>query len=158
MRRRSLLGLLALAPLGGCGWHLRGSGGAEALPFRTIALEDRGADVALYRAVERGLMASGVQVRRDSGLRLVLLPTRWHVSRTQLTLTGDTAAELMSLKQPFELWRDGKRLIADTVEVYRDHQVDTAALAASEAEKRSLRRQMRREAARQVLRRLRYLP
>ncbi len=127
------------------------------MPFKAIALEDRGADVAIYRALESELSSAGVRVEPAAELRLVLEPTRWHISRTQVTLTGDVAAELLSLKQPFELWRGDRRLLADVAEVYRDHQIDTAALAAAEAERRSLQAQMRQEAAAQILRQLRYV-
>ena len=157
MKRRALLGLLVLAPLSGCGWRLRGQGDSAALPFKAIALEDRGVDVDIYRALEARLRSAGVRVISTADLRLVLAPSRWHISRTQVTLTGDAAAELLSLKQPFELWRGDQRLLADVAEVYRDHQIDTAALAAAEAERRSLQAQMRQAVAEQILRQLRYV-
>lgn len=157
MKRRALLGLLALVPLSGCGWRLRGSETTAPMPFKAIALEDQGADVGIYRALELRLSSAGVRVTPVAELRLVLAPTRWHINRTQVTLTGDTAAELISLKQPFSVWRGDQKLLADEADVYRDHQIDTAALAAAEAERRSLREQMRREAAEQILRQLTFL-
>ncbi|HID00264.1 MAG TPA: hypothetical protein EYP05_02835 [Piscirickettsiaceae bacterium] len=158
MKRRVLLGLLALVPLGGCGWHLRGSTVDLSTAIQAIALEDQGVDEGIYRALTLRLQSAGVVVTPAAELRLVLAPTRWHINRAQVTLTGDTAAELMSLKQPFSVWRAGVRLLVDEVVVYRDHQIDTAALAAAEAQRRSLRAQMRREAAEQILRQLSFLP
>jgi LPS-assembly lipoprotein len=156
MKRRALLGLLALGPLGGCGWRLRGSSAAP-LPFSELALEDRGADVQLYQALTARLNSAGVRVHEQAPLRLVLAQTQWRVSRTALTLTGDTAAEIISLRQPFSLWRQGRLLLTDSAEVYRDHQIDTAALAAAEAQRHSIRQKMRQAAVEQIIRQLHYL-
>ncbi len=158
MKRRALLSLMvaALAPAG-CGWHLRGSEGPAVMPFSAIRISDRGTEFALIQQVQRTLDRAGVAFDPKARLELRLAPTRWHVTRSSYTRLGGTASELISLKQPFEVWRDGKLIIRDRAEVYRDYSL-TGGLAAAEAERRSIKRQMRREAASQIIEQLRNLP
>ncbi len=154
--RWSVLSVLLLS-VAACGWQLRGMGHTALLPFKTAQVEDKGADTALAQRLVQALASSGVQLDETAAVRIVLGATQWRTSRTGYTLTGDVAAELLSLKQPFVVFYRGKKILQDEAVVYRDHQIDTRALAAAESEKRSLQAQMRQEAAAQIVRQLSYL-
>lgn len=158
MKRRAFLALLGAVAASGCsGWHLRGMGETRALPFRQLAVDETVAEPALVQLLLDQLAQLGVAVDSTADWRLRLGETHWHVSRTAYTLTGDTAAETLSLKQPFEVWRNGTLVLRDEAVVYRDHRIDTNALAAAETERRELQVAMRREAVNQILRQLSYL-
>ncbi len=158
MKRRAFLSLLGAATVSGCsGWHLRGMGETRALLFRQLAVDETVAESALVQQLLDQLAQLGVAVDGAADWRLRLGETRWHVSRTAYTLTGDTAAETLSLKQPFEVWHNDKRVLRDEAVVYRDHRIDTNALAAAETERRELQAAMRREAVNQILRQLSYI-
>lgn len=158
MKRRAFLSLLGAVTASGCsGWHLRGRGEAASLPFKRLAVDETVAEPALVQPLLDQLAQLGVAVDGAADWRLRLGETRWHVSRTAYTLTGDTAAETLSLKQPFELWHNGRQVLRDDAVVYRDHRIDTNALAAAESERRALQNAMRREAVSQILRQLSYV-
>lgn len=158
MKRRAFIALMGAAALGGCsGWHLRGRGGQTALPFRRLAVDETVAEPALVQRLLDRLSQTGVTVDPAADWRLRLGETRWHVSRTAYTLTGDAAAETLSLKQPFALWHGRKRVLHDEAVVYRDHRIDARALAAAETERRDLQDAMRDEAVSQILRQLGYV-
>lgn len=154
---RILFSAFLILFLSSCGWHLRGSGSTTVLTFKVAQVEDKGADAALAQQVVQALSAAGVKLDEAAAVRIVLAPTQWRISRTGYTLTGDVVAELLSLEQPFTVFYKGKPVLEDETVVYRDHQIDTRALAAAESEKRSLQVQMRQEAAMQIVRQLGHL-
>ncbi len=159
MKRRTFLTLVGAAALEGCsGWHLRGRGHTGPLPFQQLAVDETVAEPALVQQLLDALAQWGVAVSDGADWRLRLGETRWHIGRTAYTLTGDAAAETLALKQPFEVWHGGKRLLRDEAVVYRDHRIDPQALAASDAERRALQAAMRREAVQQILRQLSHVP
>jgi LPS-assembly lipoprotein len=158
----SLLALLlvTLVQLSGCGFHLRGYATAGEAQFKSIkidGLEQVQADVA--EALTRQLNSSQVEVVRTLGqaeLALRLSPTHSGRTRTAYTGSGDVSSVLLTIKQPFEVVEVASetQLLNTEAIAYRDQQIDTGALLASNRELRDIQQQMGEEIARQIVDRI----
>ncbi len=149
-----------LSSVSGCGFHLRGMGSLGPLQFKTVLIENESqARIEIQQALRRQLALSGVQ-RVDSAQQaeviIRLQPTHYHVSRTAYSGQGDATAELLKMSQSFTaVWGlTGNDLVTGTVETYRDRQIETAALLASEQEVIDMRQSMAEALARQMMDRI----
>lgn len=155
-------GLVLLAGLSGCGWHLRGSAPTADMAARStlqapVEVElsaAAGTDAALLKALRQRMRQHRLIETENSTLRVQLGPTEWHYSRLRANAAGDAQAQLITLRQPLFVG-GGEQVLADEVlEVSRDIQLDPAAMAASEQARRWQQAEMRQEMADRILRRL----
>lgn len=144
----------------GCGFHLRGMDSLGQLQFKTVFVQNESqARLEVQQALRKQLDLSGVQ-RVDSAQQaevvIRLQPTHYQVSRTAFSGQGDATAELLKMSQSFTaIWGlTGNILVTGAVETYRDRQIETAALLASEQEVIGMRQSMAEALARQMMDRI----
>ena len=159
MRRRSLLALLAAAPLAGCGFHLRG---APEFAFRSLYLPVTGS--TLNKELLRTLQGAG------GDLELITDSTRMAQAEAVLELSGETRQRVivglttagqvrelqLRLKVRFKLrGQQGQEWIADTaLEQFRDVSYNESVSLAKESEEALLYRNMQTDLVQQIVRRL----
>ncbi len=156
----SVILLVAVLWLSGCGFQLRGYDTLGEVHFKT-ALLTFSSDVRpeVQFALRKQLERSGVHLvdsEKEAEIWIQLPPTQYKVSRTAFSGQGDATAELLSMSQPFVVtWvLSGNHLVKGRVETYRDRQIDTAALLASEQELVSIRENMADDLARSIMDRI----
>ena len=146
--------------LNGCGFQLRGYGSIGEIHFKTVLLKSSpGVRTEVKQALRKQLELSGVSLvssEKQAEVLIQLNPTHYKVSRTAYSGQGDATAELLSMSQSFTAtWvLTGNPLVSGSVETYRDRQIDTAALLASEQELVGMRENMADELARQMMDRI----
>lgn len=156
----SLIALFLTQLLSGCGFHLRGYGAAEQAQFQSVKLTSiERVHGEIREALVQQLKGSGVRLSdslREAELDIRFEPTVYKQSRTAYTGSGDAASLLLTMTQRFTVNRvaDERQLLAAEVRSVRDHQVDNAALLASNREMQDIRRQMAQDVARQVIQRI----
>lgn len=149
---------LLFIQLSACGFHLRGTGSVGALPFSTVKIDAQSnVDIALLQAIERQFSLAGVKVQKASSeVQLVLQPTKHRVSRTSTSGLGDATSELIKMSQAYQVIDalSGDVIITDEAVVFRDRQINTEEILASENELRSIKKMMRDDLARQIMQRI----
>ncbi|WEJ62247.1 LPS-assembly lipoprotein LptE [Thiomicrorhabdus lithotrophica] len=155
----SLLFLL-VAQLSACGFHLRGMGSVGALTFKSAQIEvSAGVMPDIEAALERQLKYSGVELldNQTAEVQIKLLATNYTASRTSTSGLGDTTSELLKMTQSFKVIDlvTGQNIVSDSSSVYRDRQINTAAVLSSDSELRSIKKTMTEDLARQILDRVR---
>jgi len=155
-----ILGLTASLLLSGCGFHLRGYDTVGEVQFKTVQLQSSpSVRLEVKLALRKQLELSGVNIvssEKEAEVLIQLSPTHYKVSRTAFSGQGDATAELLSMSQSFTAtWAlTGNLLVSGSVETYRDRQIDTAALLASEQELIGMRESMAGDLARQMMDRI----
>lgn len=155
-----ILGLTASLLLSGCGFHLRGYDTVGEVQFKTVQLQSSpSVRLEVKLALRKQLELSGVNIvssEKEAEVLIQLSPTHYKVSRTAFSGQGDATAELLSMSQSFTAtWAlTGNPLVSGSVETYRDRQIDTAALLASEQELIGMRESMAGDLARQMMDRI----
>ena len=149
--------LFSVSLLSGCGFHLRGYGSSQEAQFKTIKLT--GLDKVtpnIQTALRDQFQARGVTIVSSlagAELDLQLQRTYSNRSKTSYTGTGDVASVLLNIKQSFvvkEIATESVLLSGEAV-AYRDHQIDNAALLASNRELQEIQQQMANEIASQIV-------
>jgi len=154
-----ILGILFLS-FSGCGFQLRGMDSLGQLQFKTVFVQNESqARIEVQQALRKQLAMSGVQQlhsEQQAEIIIRLQPTQYQVSRTAYSGQGDATAELLKMSQSFTaVWGlTGNVLVTGSVETYRDRQIETAALLASEQEVIDMRRSMAEVLARQMMDRI----
>lgn len=159
---KNSVGLLVLAffsvsLLSGCGFHLRGYDAPQKAQFNTIKLTGlETVSQEIKSALTEQLNASGVIIVSSlagAELELKLQKTYLHRSKTSYTGTGDVASVLIALKQEFSVEEVAteRLLLTGEAATYRDHQIDNAALLASDRELQEINQQMATEVVRQIV-------
>jgi LPS-assembly lipoprotein len=154
-----MVGVL-FSSLSGCGFQLRGMDSLGQLQFKTVFVQNElQARVEVQQALRKQLALSGVQKldsEHEAEVIIRLQPTGYHVSRTAYSGQGDATAELLKMSLSFTaIWGlTGNVLVTGTTEVYRDRQIETAALLASEQELVDMRQSMAEALARQMMDRI----
>ncbi|VAW49049.1 hypothetical protein MNBD_GAMMA04-903 [hydrothermal vent metagenome] len=144
----------------GCGFQLRGMDSLGQLQFKTVFVQNESqARIEIQQALRKQLALSGVQrvdLASQAEVVIRLQPTSYKVSRTAFSGQGDATAELLKMSQSFTaFWGlTGNTLVTGTVETYRDRQIETAALLASEQEVIGMRQSMAEALARQMMDRI----
>jgi len=161
MRKRTLLSLMALAPLvSACGFRMRG---VPDFPFSSIYLE-AGSGSAFARELQRNLATAGPK------LKVLRAPARPDEAQVVLQLMGERRERIIISKNAagqvrdlqlryrmtFRLYSiDGREWIAPTeLEQERDQSYDETLALAKEQEAEALYRTMQSDVVQQVMRRL----
>ena len=162
MIRRRLLILLLLMPiaLGGCGYGLRGAGGA-APGFTDLRLRLAQSEPDFERLMRRGLEAAGIRLHEAEeanvqGFPLLAIGPEQFSGRPASTTVQARAAQItLQLAVRFSL-ADGETLLIDseTLSAERTYYQDLRTIAGNREEAELLREEMRRDIASQLLRRL----
>jgi len=155
----SLLFLL-VTQLSACGFHLRGMDSAGALTFKSAQIQvGKGVMPGIESALQRQLKYSGVTLldNQTAEVQIQLLATNYSASRTTTSGLGDTTSELLKMTQSFKVVDlvTGQNIVSDSSSVYRDRQINTAAVLSSDSELRSIKKNMTEDLARQILDRVR---
>ncbi|MCF6254289.1 MAG: hypothetical protein L3J38_06020 [Thiomicrorhabdus sp.] len=151
---------LFVSVLSGCGFQLRGMDSLGQLQFKTVFVQNElQARIEVQQALRKQLAMSGVQKldsEHQAEVIIRLQPTAYSVSRTAYSGQGDATAELLKMSQSFTaVWgTTGNVLVTGTAETYRDRQIETAALLASEQELIDMRQSMAEALARQMMGRI----
>jgi LPS-assembly lipoprotein len=157
MTVRSLIALLLVALLAGCGFQLRGS---YNLPWETLAISGVPENIELYFQIKRGIEAGSltkvVTDAKQANASLVILRNDQHKSILSLSAKG--------LVREFQLTRtisyriqdaSGKELIPiNQIILQRDLTFDDERIFAKEAEEAMIWREMQQDMVQQLLRRL----
>lgn len=167
----SLALLLCACLLAGCGFHLRGSGGAAASVVVVDTAGQRGAGSWLgggpgerARIVSETLRAGGITVHDGAAaagsVQLELIDERIEKRVASVDATASAAEYQLDYTLA---WRarapDGAVLVQDTrLRLDRSYRHKANAIMGSAEEEALLQRDLRRDAALQILRRLRQLP
>jgi len=152
--------LLALLSLSGCGFHLRGLDSVGQSQFKTVQLQNvAGVRSEMLLAIRKQMALSGVEVV-DSELKaeviILLKPTFYKVSRTAYSGQGDVTGELLKMGQSFSaIWTlSGEELTKGQLETFRDRQIETSAMLASDEELTEIRQSMAEALVRQLMDRI----
>lgn len=154
----SKYGLLAMLvlQLSACGFHLRGTGDIGQLPFTQAQLQlANGVQQTVADAMGRQLERSGVSLSATAENAINLAATQYLVSQTSTAGLGDATSELIKMTQPFTVTdAEGAILLSSSVSAYRDRQINTAEILASDTELKNLRKAMASDIARQIMQRI----
>lgn len=149
-----MLVIMVATALSGCGWHLRGSGGAE-LTSR-VYLDYAKATPDLQRELDQVLAETRVEKKDQADLVLVIHSDR--SGRRVLSVDQQGAANEYELQYRLEYSiRDGEGKTvapADVIEMQRDYSYDPAEALAKDKEERLLFDFMRRAAVQKLIRQL----
>ena len=146
--------------LAGCGFHLRGTGGASALPesWRDMALITDSPNGELPRAVESTFSASGVrwQPIEEAPYRLQLLPERFSQSNLSVNAEARAAEFDLQMRADFLILDADGRVVMPrtTAAVNKQMENDPQNVVGKAEEVRILRTELRSELASQILRRI----
>ena len=157
MRRREALALLALAPLGGCGFELRRWDLGSA--FDAVAIE-RARGVDLHRELAAALRAAGLQVvdgRRTGAADVTLKLARQRQERRSTAIVGGRATEAeLVLEVAFAIEAaDGRALFAEQMlRSERRANLDADNILGASSEQALLRSEMRADLVARMLRAL----
>ena len=155
-----LLSTLLISFLTGCGFHLRGLDSMGQMQFTTVQLQNvSGVSIEIQKALRRQLRSAGVKLvdsMDQAEVQISFKPTEFKTSRTAYSGQGDTTAELLKMSQFFSanLMATDQLIIADSVSTYRDRQIETTALLASNNELQSIKQEMANILARQLVDRI----
>jgi LPS-assembly lipoprotein len=152
-------GVLAVHVLGGCGFHLRGTGDGAALPASLEAVRvvsaTQLANDPFTVAVRAALTQAGASVVDAPEAPAVVLlgeQTETRVASVS-TATAKASGYILLYSAGFRL--DGPRpMAAQTIRLQRTYTFDPTQVLAREQQERELLRDMRRDAAQQIVRRL----
>jgi len=152
--------LLLVTQLSACGFHLRGMDSVGALTFKSAQLQvGKSVMPGIESALQRQLNYSGVTLldNQTAEVQIQLLATNYTASRTTTSGLGDTTSELLKMTQSFKVIDlvTGQNIVSDSSSVYRDRQINTAAVLSSDSELRSIKKNMAEDLARQILDRIR---
>ena len=161
MRKRTLLSLMALAPLvSACGFRLRG---VPEFPFSSIYLK-AGAGSSFARELQRNLATAGdkLKVLRDPALpdQAEVIWQLLGETRQRIIISKNAAGQVRDLqlryRMTFRLYaQDGSEWIAPTeLEQQRDMSYDETLALAKEQEAEVLYQTMQSDLVQQVMRRL----
>ncbi|GKT12523.1 MAG: LPS-assembly lipoprotein [Thiomicrorhabdus sp.] len=150
---------LLVGLLSGCGFHLRGLDTVGQSQFKSVQLENLSAvSSEMQKALRRQLRTAGVTVMASGAeVQIALKATQFQVTRTAYSGRGDTTAELLKMSQAFSATlnasdtRPEQMIVTDQVSTYRDRQIETTALLASDRELQSIKREMASILARQLM-------
>lgn len=153
------VGVLAAHTLGGCGFHLRGTGGGAALPaslatVRVISATQLANDPFTV-AVRAALTQAGASVVDAAEAPAVVLLGEQTETRVASVSTATAKASGYVLLYSASFRLDGLRpMVAQTIRLQRTYTFDPTQVLAREQQERELLRDMRRDAAQQIVRRL----
>lgn len=157
MRRRSVLALLATAPLAACGFKLRTS---QTLPYNTIAVSPENAagvaaDMVRYLGDAWRPLAPGANGERPEATLYILQELREKVV-VALNASGQVREYELRLRVSFRLQDSkGAEVVAPSViEQHRSISFNESAVLAKESEEALLYRDMQNDVVQQLLRRL----
>ena len=156
MKRREALALLALAPLGGCGFELRRWDLGTA--FDTVAIH-RARGVDLHRELAAALRTAGLQVLggRSGAADVALRLSRQRQDRRSTAIVAGRATEAeLILEVAFAIEAaDGRALLAEQVlRSERRANLDADNILGASAEQALLRSEMRADLVARMLRAL----
>jgi len=155
--RRALACLAVLAPLAGCGFHLRGQAPLPAVAA-TPYVEASDRFTPLYAALDRRLRDAGAEPAASASVASVVI--RLHQDRTGrelLSVTADNKPGEFEVfyAAEFSVTQGAAELIPrNQVRLTRDYGFDEAAVLAKQHEEASLRVALAGEIADLILRRL----
>lgn len=153
-----VLAALGTCALEGCGFHLRGTGGAS-LPaslaeVRVVPATPLAND-PLTVAVRDALTQSGGHVVDTPGVPALVLMGEQTESRVASVSTATAKASGYLLLYSLSFRLDGLRPVpAQTIRLQRTYTFDPTQVLAREQQEQELLRDMRRDAAQQIVRRL----
>jgi LPS-assembly lipoprotein len=156
VQRRSLLLLLAAAPLGACGFKLRAS---QELPFSTIAVSPENAggvagDLARYIGSSWRPLAPGADGVVPEATVYILQEVREKIV-VALNASGQVREYELRLRVNFRLVSKGEETIAPAfIEQRRSISFNESAVLAKESEEALLYRDMQSDVVQQLLRRI----
>lgn len=162
MRRAILLGASALL-LTACGFELRGSSPASALPFSTLYIDSQITGAAANSSVaielKRRLSRSGTQVVNDPKAAEATVQIVSEIRDRQilsLNSQGRVREYTLNYRVNFRVLDQAKRELrpAETVVVYRTLTFNESQVLAKEGEEQSLYRDMQSDMVGQLLRRV----
>lgn len=159
LRAALLCSALFSLPLAGCGWHLRGTIGAEMPPeLARVQLTGTSLESALGGAVDQGLEQLGSTVVPSTGEASAVLQVGEKVQRRALSLARNGTVDEYELHYALSYTvRDpgGTVLLGpETVDLYRSYTYDPAQVLAKGNEEAQLREEMMNAAVAQMLRRV----
>jgi len=147
---------LALA-MGGCGFHLRGTGGYE---FRLdkINVSATNAYGEMQRELERALVQAGAELVDGDGAPYSVRLLREQNTRRPVATSSDArvAEYELRLEVTFELVDDSGQTVIPATPVFaeRIYRFDNTSLVGSSEEENLLTGEMRRDVAAQLIRRI----
>lgn len=157
--RRTVLSLMLLAPLGACGFHLRGSQGDFRLPFATLYL-----DVQRKSAIERELRSAvlgqdGITLTteaKSAEATLRILSENEEKKILTLNAQGQVREYSLLYRLSFEVKdSDGKTLLEPTeLALQTSMAFSESEVLAKETEERMIFTDLRNDAINQLMRRL----
>lgn len=157
-RRGLLTGLVAgsITALAGCGFRLRGMGGAQATYQTAFLRFDNAVPFELKQALAQAFRASQVMLvesAEDAQLLVELGLFQRDLSRTSISVSGQTTAELIHLSQQVTAYRmaDEAQVMNGAVVVMRDRQIDPSQLLAAERELQSITQEMMQSLAMNIV-------
>lgn len=164
LQRSVLVGwlLAMLVAVQGCGFHLKGHGNVGASAIDSIAIYFAPAvQGALKKAIVKNLQQRGVAISEVTesemsaamGL-LVIENTNLRVLQSTAATVSSNVSESIKWVQPWSLKQNQTLVLSDTTTLYRDRQIDPAALLAAEQEKLLLIDGLANEIAGQIVRRV----
>jgi LPS-assembly lipoprotein len=153
-----ILPVLIFCATAGCGFHLRGSGGALLPPtLATLRVVMTGTTInqPLAVAVREAVTQAGAKVVESGDVpTLSLLEERIESQVAAVRTTTGKASEY-TLRYAVSFRLDGTQLVpVQTIRLQRDYSFDPNNIIAKEQEERDLQRDLRRDAAQQIVRRL----
>lgn len=153
---RALWLILLTVILGGCGFHLRGTGGYE-FSLSELRVSAANAYGELQREVERQLRESGVDLEPAGDAALLRILSERTTRRAVATTREISAAEYeLRLEVSFDLVAEDETSLIDptTLFVERIYSFDSNSLVSSREEEALLTEEMRRDIAGQLIRRV----
>ena len=157
--RIAIWGMMLL--LTGCGFHLRGDGLSTSTlsTLPPVYLQSGNPQGGVMVELQRQGQQRGARFTTDSTeAEIALNIGSENFERRVLTVgsTGKVSEFALHYSVNFSvLDKQGKELIADSLNLVRDYRFDETQVLGKEAEEAQLRRDMLRDAAQQILRRLR---
>ncbi len=144
--------------IAGCGFHLRGSGGAMLPPSLAavrVVMAGPGVNEPLAVAVRQAITQAGARVVESPGAPTLSLVRESVDSQVASVRTATGKASEYTLRYAATFRLDGPQPVAEqTVRLQRDYSFDPDRVLAKEQEERELLNNMRRDAAQQIVRRL----
>jgi LPS-assembly lipoprotein len=154
MRLRTLLPLLVLALLAGCGWHLAGMEGNETPLGRVFVQGGGGTAKAIRGSLRFGSGAKLVDEAADSDVQILVL--RESAARRIVALSGTGRVREFEILYTVRFAvRDAQRTLidADDIELRNQVSYDDSVALAKEQEIALLTQNMQKDAALQIIRR-----
>jgi len=145
-----------------CGFQLRGSGGASALPqsWQSMHFDSASPNSELSRVVYARFTASGIQwqPREQAAYRLELGPERFEQRNLSVNAQARAAEFELLLRATFGVRdREGRFVMpAETAMIAKQMENDPLNVVGKAEEIRILREEMRVELAQQIIRRIAY--